>query len=626
MLSDIGDSLSFTTMHFSADPRVAVVQLCGPAAGGVTVAVPASGPTGRGRRSGRRGRALALAAAVYLVLGVGLWWGTVVDAPDVDDHLRLRRRRPVPLVLRVAGLRAGPRARRCCTRRGCSTRGGINLLDDTSVVALGVVTAPVTWLWGPVASMNVALTLAPVLSALAMYVLLRRWVSWAPAAFLGGLAYGFSPFVVTELALNQLNIAFLAVPPLVVLVLADLLVTQRRAPWRNGLALAGLVVVQFFVSTEVLVITVLARRPSGSSWWWRGRPSPSRRPSAPGCGVRSRGAAVAGGCRRRRAGVPAVVPSRRAVPPDRSDLVGRGHRPVRDDRGQLRLHRRPGRPARRRCSGSAGTRARSWSASAISASAAWSWHSAGRWCGARDRRLRSSPAWDWWRPLLSLAPGHGYLVPGARSSTCPGSATSSRSGSPWSSPCASPCSSPWPSTTPGRGAAVRSPRGGGRRRVGPGRRGPAAHRRRPRPEPPAHHPTGGAPDLVRHPRGRPAPRAGGARLPGAVLRPAVVAGVAGGERHAVGPGRWRRPPGPAVPGRCGPAGVRGPVRRVAAVGPGPRTRPPAERRRRPSGAGPLAGDHDGRARPARPPRLRAGEGHPLRGRVPHRGARSGPDP
>ena len=136
--------------------------------------------------------------------------------------------------------------------------GGINLLNDTSVLALGIVLAPVTWLLGPVVSMNVALTLAPALSALAMFALLRRWVSWTPAAVVGGLAYGFAPFMVTELALNQINIAFLAVPPLIVLVLSDLLVTQKRRPWRNGLALAALVVVQFFLSTEVLLITVLA--------------------------------------------------------------------------------------------------------------------------------------------------------------------------------------------------------------------------------------------------------------------------------------------------------------------------------------------------------------------------------
>lgn len=134
---------------------------------------------------------------------------------------------------------------------------GINLLNDTSVLALGVVLTPVTLLFGPVLAMNVALTLAPALSALAMYGLLRRWVRWTPAAVVGGLAFGFSPFLVTELALNQLNIAFLAVLPLVATAVDELLVRQRRSPYTVGAALGALLVVQFFVSTEVLVITVL---------------------------------------------------------------------------------------------------------------------------------------------------------------------------------------------------------------------------------------------------------------------------------------------------------------------------------------------------------------------------------
>ena len=204
---------------------------------------------------GRRGAATA--AAAYLALGVGLWWGlwsthpTSTTTCGCGDAARFLWFFQWPAYALAHG-------HTVLHSTWLFHPGGINLLDDTSVVALGVVLTPVTWLWGPVASMNVALTLAPVLSALAMFTLLRRWVTSAPAAFLGGLAYGFSPFVVTELALNQLNIAFLAVPPLVALVLSDLLVTQRRAPWRDGLALAGLVVVQFFVSTEVLVITVVA--------------------------------------------------------------------------------------------------------------------------------------------------------------------------------------------------------------------------------------------------------------------------------------------------------------------------------------------------------------------------------
>src|SRR5581483_6705241 len=64
---------------------------------------------------------------------------------------------------------------------------GVNLLDDTSVLALSVPLAPVTALAGPVLSLNVGLTLAPALSAMTMWALLRRWVGWAPAAFVGGL-------------------------------------------------------------------------------------------------------------------------------------------------------------------------------------------------------------------------------------------------------------------------------------------------------------------------------------------------------------------------------------------------------------------------------------------------------
>jgi len=203
------------------------------------------------------GRGLAMAAVTYLVLGVGLWWDTWSTHPSTvttcgcGDAARFLWYFRWPAVALTHG-------HDILYSTYLFHPGGINLLDDTSVVALGVVLAPVTWAAGPVASMNVALTLAPALSALAMFLLLRRWVQWAPAAVVGGLAYGFSPFVVTELALNQLNIAFLAVPPLVVLVLADLLVTQRRRPWVDGLALAGLVVVQFFIGTEVLVITGLA--------------------------------------------------------------------------------------------------------------------------------------------------------------------------------------------------------------------------------------------------------------------------------------------------------------------------------------------------------------------------------
>ena len=167
---------------------------------------------------------------------------------------------------------------------------GINLLSNTSVLAIGIPLAPVTWLFGPVATLNVASTLGPALSALAMFWLLRRWVTWAPAAFVGGLVFGFAPVVVDNMAVAHLNLVGLALLPLMVAL-------PRRAPAAaaperagDGLALGVLVAVQFFVSTEMLVMAVLFGAARRCSWWWRtrrsgtarelGGPGPARRTGA----------------------------------------------------------------------------------------------------------------------------------------------------------------------------------------------------------------------------------------------------------------------------------------------------------------------------------------------------------
>jgi hypothetical protein len=201
-------------------------------------------------------RATGIAAGTYFIASIALWWGVWSSHPSstttcgCGDAARFLWFFEWPAFALTHG-------HSLLYSQWLFHPTGINLLNDTSVLALGVVLTPVTLIFGPVAAMNVALTLAPFLSALAMFLLLRRWVQWSPAAFVGGLVYGFSPFLLTELALNQLNIAFMAIPPLVVIALDELLIRQRRSAYRVGAGLAALLVVQFFLSTEVLVITVL---------------------------------------------------------------------------------------------------------------------------------------------------------------------------------------------------------------------------------------------------------------------------------------------------------------------------------------------------------------------------------
>ena len=127
---------------------------------------------------------------------------------------------------------------------------GINLLAQTSVTGMSLPLVPVTWIWGPVASLNVASTVAPALTAFTAFIAIRRWVTWTPASFVGGLLYGFSPFVLTSLEFAHLMTAALMVLPLILIALDEIVVRQRRSALWTGLLLGLLVFAQFFFSTE----------------------------------------------------------------------------------------------------------------------------------------------------------------------------------------------------------------------------------------------------------------------------------------------------------------------------------------------------------------------------------------
>lgn len=133
---------------------------------------------------------------------------------------------------------------------------GVNLMDDTSVMALGLIMAPVTLLFGPAASVNVLLTLAFPLSAGAGYLLARRFVDLRPAAFAAGLLYGFSPYMVGQGA-THLNLSFVPLPPLILLALHELLIRQKGSAVRWGFLLGVMVALQLLISTEITATTAL---------------------------------------------------------------------------------------------------------------------------------------------------------------------------------------------------------------------------------------------------------------------------------------------------------------------------------------------------------------------------------
>jgi hypothetical protein len=133
---------------------------------------------------------------------------------------------------------------------------GVNLVSNTGEQAPALLAAPVTLLFGPATAYLALLTFAFASSATAAYALLRRWTDWRGAAFVGGILYGFSPYMVGQ-GEAHLNLVLVPLPPLIILVFDQLLVRRRGRPEMLGLALALLVVVQFFISAEVLTTTAV---------------------------------------------------------------------------------------------------------------------------------------------------------------------------------------------------------------------------------------------------------------------------------------------------------------------------------------------------------------------------------
>jgi hypothetical protein len=133
---------------------------------------------------------------------------------------------------------------------------GVNLAANTTMPLLGVLSAPLTALYGAGASYNFLMWLAYPLSAASAYWVARRLTGSNLAAIYVGLVYGFSPYILHQ-GLGHLNLSFVPIPPLIVYALYRVVVRQDGRAWRSGVVLGLWVCAQYLVSSEVLVSTVI---------------------------------------------------------------------------------------------------------------------------------------------------------------------------------------------------------------------------------------------------------------------------------------------------------------------------------------------------------------------------------
>lgn len=134
---------------------------------------------------------------------------------------------------------------------------GLNMMSSTTMPLLGVVMAPFTLTAGPIVTFNLLVRLALISSATSMFLVLRRYVAWWPFALAGGLLYGFSPYMLGE-GYTHVFLVFVPIPPLLFMLVEDLLVGHRWKPVKVGVWIGVLSAAQFLISSETLAIAVLA--------------------------------------------------------------------------------------------------------------------------------------------------------------------------------------------------------------------------------------------------------------------------------------------------------------------------------------------------------------------------------
>jgi hypothetical protein len=133
---------------------------------------------------------------------------------------------------------------------------GVNMMANTSLLALSLPMAPITHFFGPGVSVAVLITLGLAGTAAAWYwVLSRHLVRSRLAAWIGGLWCGFAPTMISH-ANGHVNFVSQWVLPFIVWQVLRLREPGRA--WRGGLILAGLIIIQTFINEESLLFTALA--------------------------------------------------------------------------------------------------------------------------------------------------------------------------------------------------------------------------------------------------------------------------------------------------------------------------------------------------------------------------------
>ena len=90
-----------------------------------------------------------------------------------------------------------------------------------------------------------------------LFAAIRPLVTWKAGAIPAALVYGYSSAIVTSLAFGHVSVTVLVIPPFLFTTLHEIVIRQEHSVQRDGFVLAALLVAQFFISPEILVMCLL---------------------------------------------------------------------------------------------------------------------------------------------------------------------------------------------------------------------------------------------------------------------------------------------------------------------------------------------------------------------------------
>jgi hypothetical protein len=134
--------------------------------------------------------------------------------------------------------------------------GGVSLSWNTLMPTLGILVAPVTLTAGAVFAFALLMTVAPALASLTGFWWLRRHTRRSSAAALGGLVVGFNPYMSGHL-LGHLDLTFVALVPVMLMLVEDLLWRRPRPARRTALYLGLVTAAQAGINEELILITAI---------------------------------------------------------------------------------------------------------------------------------------------------------------------------------------------------------------------------------------------------------------------------------------------------------------------------------------------------------------------------------